>query len=69
MLLVDRDWLVARLHELDSDMVVGTLSERHALQRDDDDIRQMAFSDVWYLALLSSDAENRQVGPLLKVRR
>lgn len=69
LLLVDAEWLTVRLRELDADMVIGTLSERHALPLDDDDFRHMAFSDVLYLALLTSETESREVGPLLKVRR
>jgi hypothetical protein len=68
VLLADREWLVNRLRDLDADMVVGTLSERHALPLRDDDLQHMAFSDIWYLALLSPVAENREVGPLIKVR-
>jgi len=69
VLVVDAEWLASRLRDLDSDLVVGTLSERHALPLDDDDFRYMAFSDVCYVALLASDGEARKVGPLLKVRR
>ena len=69
MLMVDAEWLTTRLRDLDTDMVIGTLSERHALPLDDDGYRRMAFSDVWYLALLTSDTTGQEVGPLLKVRR
>ncbi|WP_326557216.1 hypothetical protein [Micromonospora sp. NBC_01796] len=68
-LLVDEEWLKTRLRDLDADMVIGTLSERHALPMDDDDYRRMASSDVWYVALVTSDSDSREVGPLLKVRR
>ena len=69
VLLVDAEWLTGRLRELDVDMVIGTLSERHALPLDDDDFRHMAFSDVWYVALVTSETDLREVGPLLIVRR
>lgn len=69
VLLVDAEWLTARLRDLDAAMVIGTLSERHALALDDDDFRHMAFSDVWYVALVTSETDCREVGPLLKVRR
>ncbi len=69
VLLVDSEWLASRLRELDADMVIGTLSERHALPLDDDDFRRMAFSDVCYAALVTSDTSRREIGPLLKVRR
>jgi hypothetical protein len=69
MLLVDAEWLSARLRDLDAAMVIGTLSERHALPLDDDDFRHMAFSDVWYVALVTSETDCREVGPLLEVRR
>ena len=69
VLLVDEEWLTSRLRDLDADMVIGTLSERHALPMDDDDYKHMAFSDVWYVALVTSDSDSREVGPLLKVRR
>ena len=69
MLLVDSAWLSARLRDLDAAMVIGTLSERHALPLDDDDFRHMAFSDVWYVALVTSETDCREVGSLLEVRR
>jgi hypothetical protein len=68
MLLVDAEWLTARLNALDADMLIGTLSERHALPLDDDDFRHMAFSDVWYIALIDVETDGRRVGPLLRVR-
>ena len=67
VLLVDEEWLRTRLRDLDADMVIGTLSERHALPVDDDEYRHMAWSDVWYVALVTSDTDSREVGPLLKV--
>ncbi|MBF4763373.1 hypothetical protein ISU07_09575 [Nocardioides islandensis] len=69
VLLVDAEWLAGRLQDLEADMVIGTLSERHALPMDDDDFRRMAFSDVCYVALVTSDTVSRAAGPLLKVRR
>ena len=69
MLLVDAEWLAGRLRDLEADMVIGTLSERHALPLDDDDFRRMAFSDVWYVALVTSHTASREAGPLLEVRR
>lgn len=69
VLLVDPEWLAGRLEDLDADLVIGTLSERHALPVDDDDYQHMAFSDVWYVALITPGFDNRQVGPLLRVRR
>jgi hypothetical protein len=68
VLVVDADWLNARLRDLDSDLFIGTLSERHALPLDDDDFRHMAFSDVCYAALVTSDSDDESVGPFLKVR-
>ncbi|HVK19991.1 MAG TPA: hypothetical protein VM677_01385 [Actinokineospora sp.] len=69
MLVVDAEWLTNRLRELDTDMVIGTLSERHALPLDDDDFRRMAFSDIWYVALVTSGQKIRESGPHLKIRR
>jgi hypothetical protein len=69
VLLVDAKWLAGRLRDLEADMVIGTLSERHALPLDDDDYRRMAFSDVWYVALVTSHTVGREAGPLLEVRR
>ena len=69
VLLVDAEWLAGRLRDLEADMVIGTLSERHALPLDDDDYRRMAFSDVWYVALVTSHTVSREAGPLLEVRR
>ncbi len=69
MLLVDAVWLSARLRELAADMVIGTLSERHALPLDDDGYRRMAWSDVWYVALVTPETDGHDVGPLIKVRR
>lgn len=68
VLLVDSDWLTNRLGELDVDIVIGTLSERHALPLNDDD-RHTAYSDVCYAAIFTSDASRLEIGPLLKVRR
>lgn len=69
VLLADFGWLTARLRELDAEMVIGTLSERHALPLDDGDYRQMAYSDIWYVALVGPDGNVRHAGPFLQVRR
>ncbi len=69
VLLVDPGWLSERLSDLDSDLVIGTLSERHALPIDDDDYRNMAYSDIWYVAMASSHADITELGPFLRVRR
>lgn len=69
VLLVDSDWLRTRLRYLDTEMVIGTLSERHAVPLNDDEYRHMAWSDVSYVALISPDVETTEVGPILKVRR
>jgi hypothetical protein len=68
-LLVDAEWLTERLRDLDAAMLIGTLSERHALPLDDDDYRRMAYSDCWYLALVTSEMDHRLVGPLVRVRQ
>src|SRR5215211_2213960 len=68
VLLVDREWLDSRLRALGAELVIGTLSEKHALAEDDDDIRNMAFSDIWYSALVVPGAPIVTEGPLLKVR-
>jgi hypothetical protein len=69
VLLAESNWLTARLGELDAEMVVGTLSERHSLPLDDDDYRHMAYSDVWYVALVGPAGDVRRAGPFLQVRR
>lgn len=69
MLLVDADWLATRLRSLNADMVIGTQSERHALPLDDDDYRHMAFSDIWYAAVVTPDVHAQGFGPLFRVRR
>lgn len=68
VLLVDPDWLDGRLRDLDAELVIGTLSEKHALSEDDDDLRSMAFSDIWYVAAYSPDEPALRTGPLIKVR-
>jgi hypothetical protein len=69
-LLADSVWLRQRLAELDCDLVLGVLGERHALPLDDDDYRKMAFSDFWYGAVVASDPSSDElVGPVLAVRR
>lgn len=67
VLLADRTWLEGRLRELGAELVVGTLSEKHA-RLDEDDDRKMAFSDVWYVARMSPDEALCMEGPLIKVR-
>lgn len=66
VLLVDPDWLNSRLRALGAEMIIGTLSEKHALLDDDD--RKMAFSDVWYVAHLAPDSPIRSTGPFISVR-
>jgi hypothetical protein len=70
VLLADADWLDRRLVELDADLVIGTLSERHALPEDeDDDYSRMAFADVSYLALMRAGKLMKTTGPNLLVRQ
>lgn len=69
MLLVDAHWLTSRLQDLNMDMVIGTLSERHATATEEFDSASMAFSDVHYLRLVTSEAATgEEVGPISKVR-
>ncbi len=69
-LLADSVWLRQRLAELDCDLVVGVLGERHALPMDDDDCRKMASSGFWYAAIVGSEPNSDElVGPVLQVRR
>lgn len=68
VLLVDPDWLDGRLRDLDAELVIGTLSEKHAMSEDDDDLRSMAFSDIWYVAAFSPGGPDHLTGPLIKVR-
>lgn len=69
-LLAESAWLRQRLVELNCDLVIGVLGERHALPMDDDDYRKMAFSDFWYGAVVASDPSSDElVGPVLVVRR
>lgn len=67
-LLVDPTWLDGRLRDLDAELVIGTLSEKHALSGDAHDPRSMAFSDIWYVATISPVAPVRCTGPHIKVR-
>ncbi|MEU5405233.1 NACHT domain-containing protein [Nocardia asteroides] len=67
ILLADPTWLEGRLRELGVELVIGTLSEKHALLDEDDD-RNMAFSDVWYVARMCPAETLDAVGPLIKVR-
>lgn len=69
VLLVDSAWLDTRLRDLDADLVVGTLSERHALPLTDDDYRSMAYSDIWYVSLVSPTDGHQETGPQLRLRR
>lgn len=69
-LLADSGWLRQRLVELDCDLVIGVLGERHALPMDDDDYRKMAYSDFWYGAVIGLEPRSDElVGPILEVRR
>ncbi|MCP2046604.1 UNVERIFIED_ORG: hypothetical protein J3D58_000676 [Paenarthrobacter nicotinovorans] len=67
VLLADRQWIESRLRDLGVDLVIATLSEKHAL-RDEDDDHNMAFSDIWYSARMSSDAPSEVAGPYIEVR-
>lgn len=70
VLLAESAWLRRRLAELDCDLVIGVLGERHALPIDDDDYRKMAFSDFWYGAVVGPEATSDKLeGPILDVRR
>ena len=64
----DRRWIENRLRALGADLVIATLSEKHALSDGDDDFQNMAFSDIWYSAHVSSDASTGAAGPYLEVR-
>jgi hypothetical protein len=66
-LLVDREWLDNRLRELGSELVIGTLSEKHAFTDDDD--QNMDFSDIWYTALFAPGAAAELKGPQINVRK
>lgn len=68
VLLADRRWIENRLHALRADLVVATLSEKHALYDGDDDFQNMAFSDIWYSTIVSTDASTESAGPSVKVR-
>lgn len=71
ILLADFDWLNRRLAELNADLVIGTLCERHALPVDDSDNGddpRMAFSDISYLALVRAGEAAETTGPHLAVR-
>lgn len=67
VLLVDPDWLDGRLRALDVELIIGTLSEKHAHHEDDDDFRNMAFSDIWYVARISPGEPIQLTGPLVNV--
>ncbi|MFC7861273.1 hypothetical protein ACFQ9D_09705 [Arthrobacter koreensis] len=69
VLLADADWLNGRLTALNADLVIGTLSEKHALPIDDDDYRKMAFTDISYLALIRPGQPIDTAGPNLAVRQ
>lgn len=69
-LLADSEWLRRRLVQLDCDLVIGVLGERHALPMDDDNYRKMAYSDFWYGAVIAPEPRSDElVGPILDVRR
>lgn len=69
MLLVDATWLTSRLRDMEMDMVIGTLSERHAIASEASDSESMAFSDIHYLRLVTAEAAAcDEVGPILRVR-
>lgn len=67
-LIADRGWLESRLAELGADLVIATLSEKHALLDEEVDYRSMAFSDICYSALISPGEADLVTGPLVKVR-
>ncbi|MFE4464054.1 hypothetical protein ACFRCR_02940 [Oerskovia sp. NPDC056781] len=70
VLLAESEWLRQRLADLDCDLVIGVLGERHALPMDDHDYRKMAFSDFWYGAVVGSEPiSDELVGPILDIRR
>ncbi|ALG27970.1 hypothetical protein [Glutamicibacter halophytocola] len=69
VVLVDADWLNRRLAELNADLVIGTLGERHAMPIDDSDDYKMAFSDISYIALLQPGEPIQTNGPNLSVRQ
>ncbi|MCC5954211.1 MAG: hypothetical protein JJU45_19140 [Acidimicrobiia bacterium] len=68
VLLARADWLTARLKDLRSDIVIGTLSERHARPADDVDYQRFASSDICYGTLLPADDRPDTFGPNLTVR-
>lgn len=69
-LLVRSDWLRERLVELDCDLVIGVLGERHALPMGNDGFTKMASSDFWYGAVIGSEPGfDDLVGPVLELRR
>ncbi|MBM4523045.1 hypothetical protein GS462_00320 [Rhodococcus hoagii] len=67
VLLVNPDWLDGRLRDLDAELVIGTLSEKHAVSKDENP-RSMAFSDIWYVAAVTPGEPVRLTGPLINVR-
>jgi hypothetical protein len=69
ILLADVDWLKGRLDALDADLVLATLSERHAVPPDDKDDRSMAFSDITYIGLITANDRPALDGPALTIRR
>ena len=69
VLIADRAWIDQRLQDLDADLVIGTLSEKHALAPGlDEDYRNMAFSDITYVALVRAGEPLKMSGPLVAVR-
>lgn len=69
VLLADADWLSDRLTALNAELVIGTLSEKHALPLNDADDDQMSFSDISYVALVCPGQPMSTTGPNLTVRR
>lgn len=69
VLVVEAEWLRTRLNDLDSDLVIGVLGERHARIDDESHHESWEFSDFTYLASMTpSSSLVEAVGPLLSVR-
>lgn len=68
VLVADRRWIENRLHALQADLVIATLSEKHALYDGDDEFQDMAFSDIWYSTVVSTVDSTESEGPFIKVR-
>ncbi|MEU7765095.1 hypothetical protein AB0B25_08230 [Nocardia sp. NPDC049190] len=67
VLLVDPDWLDERLRELDSELIIGTLSEKIVQRGDDRD--SVVSSDIWYVARVSPGESLSCTKPHLRVRQ